>query len=35
MFNFERGIMMNGGVEAADTAVKMTRRWGYRVKGIE
>jgi len=35
MLNFERGIMMNSGSEAADLAVKMIRSWGYRVKGIE
>ena len=25
---------MNTGVEAAETAVKLARRWGYEVKGI-
>lgn len=26
---------MNTGVEAGDTAIKIARRWGYRVKGIK
>jgi ornithine--oxo-acid transaminase len=26
---------MNTGVEACETAVKLARRWAYRVKGVE
>jgi len=28
-------IPMNSGVEAGETGVKLARRWGYDVKGIE
>ncbi len=31
---FEKAIPMNTGVEAVETAIKLARRWGYRVKGI-
>lgn len=31
---FEMAIPMNTGVEAVETAIKLARRWGYRVKGI-
>jgi len=34
-FGFERMLPMNSGVEACETAVKLARRWGYDVKGIE
>ncbi len=30
----DMGIPMNTGAEAVETAVKVVRRWGYRVKGI-
>lgn len=33
-FGFDRMLPMNTGVEAAETAVKLTRKWGYQVKGI-
>lgn len=33
-FGFERVLPMNTGVEGGETAVKLARRWGYRVKGI-
>ncbi|MFB5650267.1 ornithine--oxo-acid transaminase [Leptospira wolffii] len=33
-FGFDRMIPMNTGVEAAETSVKLARRWGYQVKGI-
>lgn len=33
-FSFDKAIMMNSGVEAGETAIKMARRWGYEVKGI-
>ena len=26
---------MNSGVEAVETAIKLCRKWGYQVKGIE
>ncbi|MEN9348568.1 MAG: ornithine--oxo-acid aminotransferase [Bacteroidota bacterium] len=33
-FGYEKVLPMNTGVEAGETAVKLTRRWGYKVKGI-
>ena len=34
IFGKEKIIFMNSGVEACETAVKLARRWGYRVKKI-
>lgn len=34
-FGYERVLPMNTGVEGGETAVKLARRWGYDVKGIE
>jgi len=31
---FEMSLLMNSGCEAVETALKLARRWGYRVKGI-
>ncbi|MDE2772154.1 MAG: ornithine--oxo-acid transaminase [Gemmatimonadota bacterium] len=31
---FERALPMNSGAEAVETAIKMVRKWGYRVKGV-
>ncbi len=31
----DRALPMNTGAEAVETAIKASRRWGYRVKGIE
>ncbi|TGK21219.1 ornithine--oxo-acid transaminase [Leptospira fluminis] len=33
-FGFDRMLPMNTGVEAAETSVKLARKWGYKVKGI-
>ena len=33
-FGFDRVLPMNTGVDAGETAVKLSRRWGYDVKGI-
>jgi ornithine--oxo-acid transaminase len=33
-FGYQRVLPMNTGVEGGETAVKLARRWGYRVKGI-
>jgi ornithine--oxo-acid transaminase len=30
----EMALPMNSGAEAVETAIKMTRKWGYKVKGI-
>lgn len=34
MFGYDKVLPMNSGVEAAETAIKMARRWGYVEKGI-
>ena len=34
LFGYDKLLPMNTGVEAAETAVKLARRWGYDVKGI-
>jgi ornithine--oxo-acid transaminase len=34
-FGYDKVLPMNTGVEAVETAIKLARRWGYEVKGIE
>ncbi|KAK2586029.1 hypothetical protein KPH14_010596 [Odynerus spinipes] len=34
LIGYDRFIPMNTGVEGGDTAVKLARRWGYRVKKV-
>lgn len=34
LFNYQKVLPMNTGVEAGETACKLARRWGYTVKGI-
>jgi ornithine--oxo-acid transaminase len=34
-FGFDRVLPMNTGVEAVETALKLARKWAYKVKGIE
>ena len=34
-FGYNKVLPMNTGVEAVETALKLCRRWGYDVKGIE
>ena len=34
-FGYDKVLPMNTGVEAVETALKLARRWGYDVKGIE
>jgi ornithine--oxo-acid transaminase len=31
---YDRMLPMNSGAEAVETAIKMTRKWGYKVKGV-
>ena len=31
---YDKALVMNTGVEAVETAIKLARRWGYLVKGI-
>jgi ornithine--oxo-acid transaminase len=33
-FGYERILPMNTGVEAVETAIKLTRKWAYKVKGV-
>ena len=33
-FGYDKVLPMNTGVEAVETAIKLTRRWGYAVKAI-
>jgi len=34
-FGYDKVLPMNTGVEAVETALKLARRWGYQVKGID
>ena len=34
LFGYDKVLPMNTGVEAVETAIKLARRWGYRIKGI-
>ena len=34
-FGYDKVLPMNTGVEAVETAIKLCRRWGYNVKGVE
>merc|ERR1711936_97287 len=34
MFGYDRLLAMNTGVEGGETALKLARKWGYKVKGI-
>lgn len=33
-FGFDKVLMMNSGVEAVETAIKLCRKWAYKVKGV-
>ena len=33
-FGYDKVLMMNSGVEGGETALKLTRKWAYKVKGI-
>ena len=33
-FGYDKVLPINTGVEAVETAIKLTRRWGYEVKGV-
>lgn len=35
LFGYDKVLPMNTGVEGGETAVKLSRRWGYDVKGIK
>ncbi|TBH70957.1 ornithine--oxo-acid transaminase [Aquirufa nivalisilvae] len=33
-FGYDKVLFMNTGVEAGESAIKLTRKWGYEIKGI-
>lgn len=33
-FGYDKSLVMNSGAEAVETAMKLTRKWAYKVKGI-
>jgi ornithine--oxo-acid transaminase len=33
-FGYDKVLMMNSGAEAVETALKLTRKWAYEVKGV-
>lgn len=35
LFDYDRVLPMNTGVEAGETAIKLARKWAYEVKGVE
>jgi len=35
LFGYDKVLPMNTGVEAVETGIKLCRKWGYEVKGIE
>jgi ornithine--oxo-acid transaminase len=35
LFGYDKVLAMNTGVEAVETAIKLCRKWAYKVKGIE
>ncbi|GAB4328344.1 MAG: ornithine--oxo-acid transaminase [Phototrophicales bacterium] len=34
LLGYEKMLPMNSGAEAVETAIKMSRKWGYKVKGV-
>lgn len=34
LFGFDKALVMNSGVEAVETAMKLCRKWAYQVKGV-
>jgi ornithine--oxo-acid transaminase len=34
-FGYDKVLPMNTGVEAVETALKLARKWGYEIKGVE
>ena len=34
MFGYDKVLPMNSGAEAVETAIKLSRKWGYEVKGV-
>jgi ornithine--oxo-acid transaminase len=34
LFGYDKILMMNSGVEAVETSMKLCRKWGYKIKGV-
>ena len=34
LLGYDKFLPMNSGVEACETACKLARKWGYKIKGI-
>jgi ornithine--oxo-acid transaminase len=34
LFGYDKALVMNSGVEAVETALKLCRKWAYQVKGV-
>lgn len=34
LFGFDKALIMNSGVEAVESAMKLCRKWAYKVKGV-
>jgi ornithine--oxo-acid transaminase len=34
LLGFEKALPMNSGAEGVETAIKLTRKWAYRIKGV-
>jgi ornithine--oxo-acid transaminase len=34
-FGYDKVLPMNSGAEGVETAIKLSRKWGYKVKGVE
>lgn len=35
IFGYEKALLMNSGVEAGESGIKLARRWGYMVKNVK
>lgn len=35
LFGYDKALIMNSGVEAVETAMKLCRKWAYQIKGIQ
>ncbi len=35
LFNYDKVLPMNSGVEAAESAIKLARKWGYEIKKVK
>ena len=35
VFGYDKALLMNSGVEAVETAMKLCRKWAYEVKGVD